>query len=195
MNFIQVWFTGYVNPTRFIDALKSKPAPHWGFYAQILRSLLVSLLTYLPVALLGRTPPTPSYLTFLPTDKYYTALIWLTPLVFLVDWLLGAAVVHVLLRLCKKTSDMDQILNITGMASLVIAVVLIAWDWLWFLVGGANQYFLGISYLLIDVWWFILVVTGLKRFLGVPVWFGIGVCLLAFAASMPFAVIFMRAPF
>ena len=59
MNFAQVWFTGYVNPGRFVDAVKSNPAPHWGFYAQVLRSLVDSLLLYLPVALLRRQPPTP----------------------------------------------------------------------------------------------------------------------------------------
>ncbi|MFB0554722.1 MAG: hypothetical protein ACETWQ_15575 [Phycisphaerae bacterium] len=52
MNFAQVWFTGYVNPGRFVDALKSKPAPHWGCYTQVLRSLMVSLLLYVPIALL-----------------------------------------------------------------------------------------------------------------------------------------------
>jgi uncharacterized membrane protein YgaE (UPF0421/DUF939 family) len=81
------------------------------------------------------------------------------------------------------------------MASLVVAAVLIVWDWFWFLAGGVDQYVLGVSHLLIDVWWFFLVVSGLKRFLGVPVRIGIAICLLAFAASMPFAVIFIRAPF
>jgi hypothetical protein len=195
MNFAQVWFTGYVNPRRFVDALKSKPAPHWGFYAQVLRSLMDSLFLYLPVALLKRQPQTPSYLTFIPTEQYYIALIWLTPLVFMAEWLLGAVAVHVALRLSKLPSDIDQILNFTGMAGLVIGAFLVVWDWFWFVVGGANQYFLGISHLIIDVWWFVIVVTGLKRICGVPARFGILMSLLAFAAAMPFAVIFMRAPF
>ncbi len=195
MNFTQVWFTGYVNPVRFVDALKNKSAPHWGFYAQVLRSLMDSLLLYLPVALLRRQPPTPSYLTFIPTDQYYIALIWLTPLVFMVEWLLGAVVVHVVLRLSKLPSDIDQILNLTGMASLVIAAFLIVWDWFWFVVGGTNQYFLGISHLIIDIWWFVITVIGLKRILGVSVWLGIVLSILAFIAAMPFAIIFMRSPF
>jgi hypothetical protein len=195
MNFVQVWFTGYVNPGRFADALRSKPAPHWGFYAQVLRSLMASLLLYLPVALLRRQPPTPSYLTFIPTDQYYTALIWLTPLVFMAEWLLGAVVAHVVLRLRRLPSDIDQILNLTGMAGLVIAPLLIVWDWFWFAVGGTNQYFLGISHLIIDIWWFVITVVGLKRILGVSVWLGIALSILAFGAAMPFAIIFMRAPF
>jgi hypothetical protein len=195
MNFAQVWFTGYVNPGRFVDALKSKPAPHWGFYAQVLRSLMDSLLLYLPVALLRRQPPTPSYLTFIPTDQYYMALVGLTPLVFMTEWLLGAVVVHVVLRLGKLPSDIDQILNLTGMASLVVAAFLIVWDWLWLVVGGTNQYLLGISHLIIDVWWFVIMVVGLKRILGVSVWLGIVLSILALVAALPFAIIFMRAPF
>ena len=69
------------------------------------------------------------------------------------------------------------------------------WDWFWFLVGGANQYFLGVSHLIIDVWWFVIVVIGLKELLGVPKWLGIIMSILAFAVAIPFAVIFMRAPF
>ena len=151
MNFAQVWYTGYINPARFVDALKSKSAPHWGFYAQVLRGLIDSLLLYLPVALLRRQPPTPSYLTFIPSDQYYITLIWLTPLVFMAEWLLGAVVIHVGLRLSKLQSDIDQILNLTGMAGLVIAAFLVVWDWFWFAMGGANQYFLGISHLIIDI--------------------------------------------
>ena len=195
MNFARVWFTGYVNPGRFVDALRSKPAPHWGMYALVLRSLMDSLLLYLPVALLRRQPPTPSYLTFIPTDQYYIALIWLTPLVFMAEWLLGAVVVHVVLRLSKLPSDIDQILNLTGMAGLVIAAFLILWDWFWFVMGGTNQYFLGISHLIVDIWWFVITVIGLKRILGVSVWLGIVLSILAFVAAMPFAIIFMRAPF
>ncbi len=195
MNFAQIWFTGYINPVRFVDALKNKPAPHWGFYAQVLRSLMVSLLLYLPIALLRRQPPTPSYLTFIPTDRYYIALIWLTPLVFMAEWLIGAVVIHVVLCLSKRPSDIDQILNLTGMAGLIVAAFLILWDWFWFVVGGMNQYFLGISHLIIDIWWFVIAVIGLKRILGVSVWLGIVLSILAFVAAMPFAIIFMRAPF
>ena len=100
-NFAGVWFTGYVSPKRFVNALKGKPAPHWGLYAVVIRSLMDSLLLYLPVAILGRQPPTPSYLTFISTENYYTALVGLAPLVFLAQWLLCASVIHVVLRLSR----------------------------------------------------------------------------------------------
>lgn len=195
MRFIQVWFTAYVNPNRYVDLLEDQPAPHWGFYAQVLRGLFDSLLIYLPASLMGRQPATPSYLWLIPTESYYATLVWLTPLVFLVQWLLGAAAIHVFLRLVKAPSDMDQILNLTGMAGLVVAAVLVPWDWIWYLAGVANQYFLGISHLVIDIWWFVLIVAGLKRILGLPVKLGVISCILAFLAAIPFAVIIMRSPF
>jgi len=195
MDFIQVWFLGYLNPRKYVDALQNKPAPHWGLYALILRSLADALLLYLPLAVMGRRPPTPSFLTFIATDKYYQALIWLTPLVFLMQWLLGSAVIHLTLRLGKQKSNMDQILNLTGMSSIVIAAVLLVWDWFWYFLGGMNQYVLGVSHLLMDIWWFVLIVTGLNRNMEIPKKYGVVVSILAFIVAFPFAVIFMRAPF
>ena len=195
MSFITTWFTGYHNPIRFADNLRNRSASFWGLYAQILRGLLDSFFIYLPAALLGWQPHTPSFLTFIPIETYYRSLIFLSPLVFLVEWLLGAIVIHVFIRLCKKESDIDQILNITGLAGLVIAAFLVIWDWFWFFIGFSDQYFLGISHLVIDIWWFVLVVYCFKRILGLPVYLSIIGCLLAFIFCIPYAVIIMRAPF
>ena len=30
MEFLQLWFTGYVSPVRFIERLRAKPAPLYG---------------------------------------------------------------------------------------------------------------------------------------------------------------------
>jgi len=38
MGFVRLWLEGCIGPIRFIDVLKSKPAPHWGIYGQLLRS-------------------------------------------------------------------------------------------------------------------------------------------------------------
>ena len=195
MSFIKLWFLGYANPKKFIDALTLKPAPQWGFYAVLLRSMMDSILLYLPLALLGKIPPTPSYLPLFPTERYYYTLIWLTPLVFLSQWLLGSAVLHVFLRLINKPSRVDQILNITGMASLVVGFFLVVWDWAWFLIGYVDQYFLGISHLVIDIWWFVLVSAGLSRIFGISKRSALCACLLAFLSGFPLAVIFMRSPF
>jgi len=47
MNYVTLWLTVYINP-----------APQWGFIATLQRGLMDSLLTYLPVYLMGRIPPT-----------------------------------------------------------------------------------------------------------------------------------------
>ena len=195
MDFIQVWLLGYVHPSKYVAVLRNKPAPHWGLLAQVIRSLADALLLYLPVALIGRSPPTPSYITFIATANYYRTLIWLTPLVFMFQWLLGSAVMHLVLRLGKQKSDMDQLLNLTGMSSLVVGAVLLMWDWFWYLLGGLDQYWLGIIHLGIDLWWFVLIITGLQRNLEIPKRYGVTVSAIAFVVTFPFAVIFMRAPF
>jgi len=194
MTFIQVWFAGYSHPARLVDGLKGKPAPQWGFYAQLLRAGLDSLLLYLPLFLLERIPPLPSFIHWIPTESYYGALIVIAPFVFAAQWLLGGAAMHVILRLSKLRSDLDQILNLTGMATLVVGAFLVVWDWFWLVAGGMNQYALGISHLVIDVWWVVTIVTGLKRMLGVPVWLGTLLCFLSIAVGMPLAYMFMRSP-
>jgi len=193
-NFFRVWLTGYVSPAKLIDGLAGRPAPHWGLYAQLLRALMDAFLLYLPLFLLGRAPPTPSYLSFVATERYYGALVWLAPIVLTAQWLLGGAVIHVALRLSGRPSDLDQILNITGMSTLVVGAFLVLWDWVWIIAGGMDQHGLGYSHLLLDVWAVVITVVGLRKLLRVPVWLGVGVYLLAIASAVPLAIMFMRSP-
>jgi hypothetical protein len=88
MNLFQLWLTGYYSPARVVDELKTKPAPHWGFYAQLTRALLDSLLLYLPLAILGREPSTPSYLTFLSAERYFLASVFFVPVFLLAHWVI-----------------------------------------------------------------------------------------------------------
>jgi len=46
------------------------PAPEWGVFAALQRGLMDSFLTYLPVYLLGRVPPKPSNLFFIPDEEF-----------------------------------------------------------------------------------------------------------------------------
>lgn len=195
MGFVRLWLTAYARPIRFIDKLEAKPAPHWGIYGQLLRASLDSLLVYLPVALMGRAPPTPSYVSIIPTEQYYGALIGLGPVVLMAELLIGASFLHVAIRLSGRRSDFDQILNVVGMAALVVGAVLIPWDWMWFAIGGVDQYFLGISHLVISLWNVLLTVLGLRRILGVPVALAVLLSILAIPVSLPIAIMFMRSPF
>jgi hypothetical protein len=194
LDFIRVWFMGYNNPGKMIEELRTKPAPRWGFYGQFLRAVLDSLLLYLPVALMGRVPPTPSNLSFISTEQYYWHLIWLAPIVLAAVWLMASAFIHVVLRLSGQSSDFDQILNIVGVATIVVGAFLIAWDWMWLALGGVNEYFLGTSHLVISLWAVVIGAIGLKRILGVPAWLGALLSFLQIPIALPFAIMFMRSP-
>ena len=195
MSFLRAWLTGYYSPVQLIEQLRSKPAPQWGIFAQFLRGILDSLLIYLPVSLMGRVPPTHSFLSFVPTERYYTALIWMGPFVLLAEMLMGVVVIHVLLRLMGRHSDIDQIINIVGMSALIVGAVLIPWDWVWFALGGVDQYFLGISHLVISLWATVIMAVGLRRILSVPLWLGIVLSIISIPVQLPIAMMFMRSPF
>jgi hypothetical protein len=194
VNFVRVWFTGYYSPEKMIEELRSKPAPHWGFCGQFLRAALDSLLLYLPVTLLGRVPETPSNLAFLPTEQYYWHLIWLSPIVLGAEWLLWSAFAHVALRLTGRPSDFDQILNISGMAAIVVGAFLLVWDWTWLALGGMSEVTLGASHLAISLWAVVISTVGLKRILGLPTWLGALLSILEIPIALPFGIMFMRSP-
>ena len=194
MSFIRLWLTGYVNPVKLVDELRLKPAPHWGLLAQLVRAFMDSFLLYLPLSLMGRVPPKPSNLFFIPTEHYYSALIWLSPIVLIAELMMVAAFIHIVLRLTGRHSDFDQIVNISGMAALVVGAFLVPWDWAWFTIGGVDQNFLGISHLVVDLWAVLISVLGLKRTLGAPVWLATLLSILALPVNLPLAIMFMRSP-
>ncbi len=194
MNYLKLWLTSYINPVRFADELRTKPAPQWGFVATLQRGLMDSLLTYLPVYLLGKIPATPSNISFIPTESYYGTLVFLAPIVLLGIWLFSSSVTHLILKLTLKRSDFDLILNISGFTALAVGTIIILWDALWLIIGGMNQYSLGISHLIIDIWAILITTIALKRILNVPVWLGIVLSIVGIAVSIPFAIMFMRSP-
>jgi hypothetical protein len=194
LGFFQVWLTGYYSPSKVIEGLRDKPAPHWGVYAACLRGLLDAFLLYLPLALMGRQPSTPSYITFLPAETYFAWSVLFAPPLLVFQWLLLGALLHVILRLSSRPSDIDQILNITGMAGLVVGAFLVIWDWVWILLGWQNEVLLGISHLVLVIWAVVITTTGFKRILGLPVWLGILLNVIWLLLGEPLALIFMRAP-
>ena len=194
MAFLRLWLLAYRSPARFAAGLRDKPAPQWGLVAVLLRGLIDSLLLYLPISLMGWQPPTPSFIPIFSTEHYYRTLIFIGPLVFLAQWLMGSALMHVVLRLTRRRSDMDLILNILGMTTLAIAAVILAWDWLCIAAGWGDQYFLGISHLIIDTWGIAIAVVAFKRLLGVPVWLGILLQTLGIVTWLPLGMTFMRSP-
>jgi hypothetical protein len=144
---------------------------------------------------MGKVPPTPSYVLFVPTSSYYAALIGLTPEVLMVQMLVIASFLHVTIQLSERPSDFDKTMNIVGMTALVVGTVLIPWDWIWFVVGGVGEYLLGISHLVISLWATLLTVLGLRRTLSVPLTLAVPVSLLAIPVGLPVAIRFIRSPF
>jgi hypothetical protein len=92
-------------------------------------------------------------------------------------------------------SDIDQIVNIIGMSALIVGAVLVPWDWAMFALGVADQYFLGITHLVISLWAVVLMVVGLRRLLSVPLGLSIVLSIIPIPVALPFAIMFMRSPF
>ena len=194
MGFFRVWLAGYYSPARVVEGLKGAPAPQWGVYAQVFRALLDGLLLYLPLTLMGRQPSTPPYLSIFSAEGYYGTLVWLAPLFLVGQWLMLSALVHVLLRLLGRQSDLDQILNITGMAALIVGAFLVVWDWVWIAAGWHDEVLLGLSHMVLVLWGAAIMVLGLKRILDVPIWLGVVLNVIWMVTGWPLAALVMRAP-
>lgn len=143
---------------------------------------------------MGREPSTPSYLSFLSNDVYYAASVFFMPVFLLAQWLLLSVTVHSVLRLGGRRSDVNQILNITGMVALVVGAFLVIWDWGYILLGGRDPIFLGMSHLVLDIWAVVITVIGFRRMLGIPTWLAILLNVLWLLLSVPLAILFVRGP-
>jgi hypothetical protein len=98
------------------------------------------------------------------------------------------------LRLLGRRSDLDVLLNLNGLITLVVGAPLVVWDWPWVLAGSHAYVALGVSHWVISLWGNVLSIVGLRQLLGVPLWLGLGLNVVGFFAAMPLAMVFMRAP-
>ena len=194
MDFLRLWLSGYTRPSAFVDGVIEKPGWVYGFAGQGVRVVLDSMLLYLPAALLGRMPQQPPLLP-IPADRYFWFLVFAAPTIIFVEMLLSALSSHVILRVMRRESDLGFLVNIGGMCALVVGAALVLWDWSWFAIGFYNQYFLGITHLILDVWAIYLTVLALKRRLGVPIPLGIALNIIGVIVALSLAVPFMRASF
>jgi hypothetical protein len=169
MDFLHLWFTGLLHPSRAMDVLKARPAPAWGGTAVVVRFVGTSLLVTLPLALLGRTPFTSSYIKFIHDASYYRVWLFLLPLFGLFTWLLMSAVAQLLLRLSCHHTDFDQIANVTGMSMLIPMPVVWAWDLTMIMTGGYGLVVMAISHTIVQAWETVLGVIGLRRVLGLGI--------------------------
>ena len=116
------------------------------------------------------------------------------PLFLVGQWLMLSALLHVLLRLLGRRSDLDQILNITGLAALIVGAFLVVWDWVWIVAGWHNEVLLGLSHMVLVIWGLAITVLGLKRILDVPVWLGVVLNVVWVAVGWPLSATVMRSP-
>jgi hypothetical protein len=193
LDFLKIWFMGIVSPSVSFAELQKKPAPVWGFWAIIVRFVVTSLTSVLALRLLDRKPFVPSYLTFLPTERYYDTEVFFLPVFGLGGWLLGSAVVHLILRLAQKESDFDWILNVVGWSLLVVMPVVWLVDWLAIALNMYGAGFTPVLHALVSVWEVALMGIGLNKMKGIGFW---PACLLGLVAKggiyIPLAIIFVR---
>ena len=192
MNFVEVWFSGLVRPSRAFDELRFKPAPLWGFLAVLIRFVITSLTTILALYLLDREPFTPSNLTFLTAENYYAAEIVFLPLFGVAVWLLGSAVVYVILRLTGKQSDFDQILNIIGLGMLIPMPIVWLWDWAMIALNCYRMPVMAVSHSFFALWGVLVHSIGFKRILGLETPASLGLASTIPAVYIPLAMIFVR---
>ncbi|MBN1836883.1 MAG: hypothetical protein JW820_13595 [Spirochaetales bacterium] len=191
---LRTWLAGYSCPGGFVRELDRAPAPQTGLYGSLLRAGMDSLLLYLPLALMGRRPSLGSALAFLPTERYYLASVFFMPPYFLMQWLFLSAGMHVVLRLSRRPSDFDRILNLNGATDLVVGAVLVPWDWLWILAGWHDEVLLGISHLVLVTWGIVLGTVYLNRSLEVPVWLAVVLQVASVALAAAISSVVVRAP-
>lgn len=135
----------------------------------------------------------PSWLTFLPDDRYLLAQLFFIPVLRMLLWVLSSGVIHVGIRLLGRKSDFDLILQIGGVIYLVVMPYTFLVDWSTLALGifgfGLIVYIHGVVDL---VWGFVLTVIGLHVLLRLDWRTAIVLNLLATPLVMPFGAIFAR---
>ncbi len=192
MNFVQVWLSGVINPVRSLDELKGKPAPQWGLLAVLTRFIPTALLVTLPLYLLAREPFYPSSLTFLATTNYYIAQVFFLPIFGVTIWLLMSAFAHVALRMARKSSDFDQVLNIVGMGMLIPMPVTWAWDISMIALHWYVLPVMAISHSIIQLWEASIEALGFVRLLRLRAVPAISLALVINAIYIALAGVFIR---
>lgn len=190
MRLPRLWWTGVSRPTRAFEEIKLKPAPLWGFWVVMVFNIMISITTLLALYLLGRPPLMKSALTFLPTEDYLLPEMFFLPLLRILVWLMGSAVIHLGLRLLKETSDFDQILNIGGMGYLVIMPVILLSDWVLVLLNAYR--WAQFSHSIALPWSIVLTAVGLRSLLGIRFRRAVLLGIIGEMVSIPFLALLAR---
>ena len=125
-------------------------------------------------------------------ENYYSAEIFFLPVFGFAIWLLGSAIVHLVLRLSGKASDIDQVLNIVGMGMLIPMPVVWLWDWTMIALDWYQITVMATSHSVFALWGVMLYSIGFKRILGLRTFLAIGLALAITIVYIALAMIFIR---
>jgi hypothetical protein len=193
MSLVRLWWNAVAHPGRAFEEVKKNPAPLWAFQVILTFNVMISLTTNLSRLLLGHEILLPSWLTFLPADRYLLAQLFFIPVLRVATWLLGSAIIHLGVRLAGKLSDFDRILMIGGVQYLVVMPYTFLVDWTTLVLGVFQFGLIGILHAGVDlVWSVILQVIGLRVLLGLKPGLAVGLSLVSTAGTLPFLAIFAR---
>lgn len=193
MNLLRLWWTAVVRPGRAFAEVGRRPAPLWAFTVILAFNLLISLTTTLGRVLGGGEVLLPSWLTFLPDDRYLLAELFFLPAVRMATWLLGAAVVYLGARLAGRPADMDRLLQVGGVVYLVVMPYTFAVDWTTLAFGAFGTGLIVYVHGVVDLVWSVaLQVVGLRVLLGLPAGLALGLTLLSTLFTLPLLMIFAR---
>lgn len=193
MSLFQLWWTAVVHPSRAFEEVGKKPAPLWAFWVLLTFNILISLTTNLFRYLSGGEVLLPSWLSFLPDDRYLLAELFFLPLLRLSLWLLGAAVIHLGVRLMGQPSSFDLILQMGGVVYLVVMPYTFAVDWITLALGAYGLGLIAIIHGAVDLLWSLLLsFIGLRVLLGLKALPALALLLASQAFTFPLQILFAR---
>jgi hypothetical protein len=192
-SFLRIWFLAIIHPDPAFSILERKPAPFLGFISILVRFVGTALTSILTLQLLNRRPFVPSYLSFLDDANYYRAEIFFLPLFGVGAWLLSSALIHLILRISSRQSNIDWIMNVIGFSLLVVMPLVWLLDWAGIAFGFYGATFTIPIHFGVSVWEVVLMGIGFKRMGGLS-W--AGAMALGFVVKagvyIPLAAIFIR---
>lgn len=190
----KIWIKSYLHPRQAMDEIAQLTSPRLGTIYALARGVMLSLLFYLPFYLLKFEPITPAYLDIFDTPDYYLYAVFIWPVFGVLSWVYLSGVAYIILRLQGYPADFDKILNLSGLLTLTIGVVLLIFDWLMVLIGNhTSAAFMGIAHILIaDPWAIALTSIFYKKYFGVPVWLSVVLGILVRLLWIPIGIVYIR---
>jgi K+ transporter len=184
---------GIVGPAAASVEVARRDPPLWGFGVVLGFNVAIAATTVAALALLGREPFLPSWLTFLPTESYYRAEVVFLPALRVVAWLLGSAAMHLTLRLIGQPSDFDVLLNLGGLVTLVVVPYTLIVDGVLIALDAYGLGLVATAHGAVALVWSVALYTvGLKTVLRMGALPALIAAIAGEAASLPLLAIFAR---